>query len=196
MNLDKLNPMQRKAAEQLTGPVLILAGAGSGKTRTLTYRVANLMAHGVPAWHILALTFTNKAAREMRERIEQLVGASAEDAWIGTFHSVCCRILRRDIEKLGYARGFTIYDEDDQQRVIKNLLKELDIDEKYLPVRTISEAISDAKNRLLTPDEWLQTGHGDYRSQKIHDLMTRYEQRLKTANALDFDLWLARRGYP
>ena len=187
MNLDKLNPMQRKAAEQLTGPVLILAGAGSGKTRTLTYRVANLMAHGVPAWHILALTFTNKAAREMRERIEQLVGASAEDAWIGTFHSVCCRILRRDIEKLGYARGFTIYDEDDQQRVIKNLLKELDIDEKYLPIRTISEPISDAKHRLLTPDEWLQTGHGDYRSQKIHDLMTRYEQRLKTANALDFD---------
>ena len=187
MNLDELNPMQRKAAEQLTGPVLILAGAGSGKTRTLTYRVANLMAHGVPAWHILALTFTNKAAREMRERIEHLVGASAEDAWIGTFHSICCRILRRDIEKLGYVRGFTIYDEDDQQRVIKNLLKELDIDEKYLPVRTVSEAISDAKNRLLTPDEWLQSGHGDYRSQKIHDLMTRYEQRLKTANALDFD---------
>ena len=120
MNLNDLNPMQRQAAEQLEGPVLILAGAGSGKTRTLTYRVA-----GVPAWHILALTFTNKAAREMRARIERLAGASAEEAWIGTFHSVCCRILRRDIEKLGYERSFTIYDEDDQLRVLKGVLKEL-----------------------------------------------------------------------
>ena len=187
MNLNDLNPMQRQAAEQLEGPVLILAGAGSGKTRTLTYRVANLLEHGVPAWHILALTFTNKAAREMRARIERLAGASAEEAWIGTFHSVCCRILRRDIEKLGYERSFTIYDEDDQLRVLKGVLKELDIDEKSLPPKTLSAAISDAKNRLMTPDEWLRSGHGDYRSQKIHDAMVRYEQRLKSANALDFD---------
>ena len=187
MDLKDLNPMQRRAAEQLEGPVLILAGAGSGKTRTLTYRVANLLSHGVPAWRILALTFTNKAAREMQERIERLAGAGAGDAWIGTFHSICCRILRRDIEKLGYERNFTIYDDDDQQRVIKALLKELDIDDKYLPPKTVSAAISDAKNRLLSLDEWLKEAHGDYKSQKIHDVMTRYEQRLRAANALDFD---------
>jgi len=187
MNLLDLNLMQRKAAQQLEGPVLILAGAGSGKTRTLTYRVANLLEHGVPAWHILALTFTNKAAREMRERIERLAGASAEEAWIGTFHSICCRILRRDIEKLGYERNFTIYDEDDQQRLIKALLKELDIDEKFLPPRSVSAAVSDAKNRLMTPDEWLKSSAADYRAQKVHDVMARYEQRLKAANALDFD---------
>ena len=187
MNLNDLNPMQRRAAETLEGPVLILAGAGSGKTRTLTYRVANLLEHGVKAWHILALTFTNKAAREMRERIERLAGADAGEAWIGTFHSICCRILRRDIEKLGYERSFTIYDDDDQQRVIKAVLKELDIDEKFLPPKEVSADISDAKNRLLSPDEWLQKRGGDYRSQKTHDVMTRYEQRLRAANALDFD---------
>ena len=108
MNLDALNPMQRRAAETLEGPVLILAGAGSGKTRTLTYRIANLIDHGVLPWHILALTFTNKAAKEMLARVEKLVGADAQDMWIGTFHSVCVRILRRDIEKLGYQRSFTI----------------------------------------------------------------------------------------
>ena len=187
MNLNDLNPMQRRAAETLEGPVLILAGAGSGKTRTLTYRVANLLEHGVKAWHILALTFTNKAAREMRERIERLAGADAGEAWIGTFHSICCRILRRDIEKLGYERNFTIYDDDDQQRVIKAVLKELDIDEKFLPPKAVGADISDAKNRLLSPDEWLQKRGGDYRSQKTHDVMTRYEQRLRAANALDFD---------
>ena len=187
MNLNDLNPMQRRAAETLEGPVLILAGAGSGKTRTLTYRVANLLEHGVKAWHILALTFTNKAAREMRERIERLAGADAGEAWIGTFHSICCRILHRDIEKLGYERSFTIYDDDDQQRVIKAVLKELDIDEKFLPPKAVSTDISDAKNRLLSPDEWLQKRGGDYRSQKTHDVMTRYEQRLRAANALDFD---------
>ncbi len=187
MNLNDLNPMQRRAAETLEGPVLILAGAGSGKTRTLTYRVANLLEHGVKAWHILALTFTNKAAREMPERIERLAGADAGEAWIGTFHSICCRILRRDIEKLGYERSFTIYDDDDQQRVIKAVLKELDIDEKFLPPKAVSADISDAKNRLLSPDEWLQKRGGDYRSQKTHDVMTRYEQRLRAANALDFD---------
>ena len=147
MDLTALNPMQRQAAETLEGPVLILAGAGSGKTRTVTYRIANLMDHGVQPWHILALTFTNKAAREMKERVEKLVGANAEDMWIGTFHSVCVRILRKDIEKIGYQRSFTIYDEDDQNRVITDAIKTLNLDENKIPVREIRAKISDAKIR-------------------------------------------------
>ena len=124
MDLSGLNDKQRMAAETLEGPVLILAGAGSGKTRALTYRVANLIDHGVPAWEILALTFTNKAAKEMKERISLLVGTeAANEAWISTFHSTCARILRRDIEKIGYNRSFTIYDDDDQLRLLKEIVK-------------------------------------------------------------------------
>ena len=187
MDLSMLNPEQRLAAETMEGPVLILAGAGSGKTRALTYRVANLMDHGVPAWSILALTFTNKAAREMKERITQLVGEQAESAWISTFHSTCARILRRDIEKLGYTRSFTIYDDDDQGTVIKDILKHLNIDEKFLPPREIKAKISDAKNKLMGPDEWFAKTERDFRSQTLHDVFIAYEQRLKAANALDFD---------
>ena len=112
-----LNPMQRQAAMTTDGPLLLLAGAGSGKTRALTYRIANLIDHGVAPWNILAITFTNKAAREMRERVSALVGQSGEDVWVSTFHAMCARILRRDIEKLGYSRSFTIYDDDDQAAV-------------------------------------------------------------------------------
>ena len=187
MDLNMLNPEQRQAAETLEGPVLILAGAGSGKTRALTYRVANLMDHGVPAWSILALTFTNKAAREMKERITQLVGEKAESAWISTFHSTCARILRRDIEKLGYTRAFTIYDDDDQGTVIKEILKRLNIDEKFLPPREVKAKISDAKNKLMGPDEWFAKTERDFRNQTLHDVFVAYEQRLKSANALDFD---------
>ena len=187
MDLNDLNPMQRKAATTLDGPVLILAGAGSGKTRTITYRIANLIQQGVKPWKILALTFTNKAAREMQSRVERLVGGEATDMWLGTFHSVCVRILRRDIEKLGYKRSFTIYDEDDQERVIKGALKALNIDEKELPVRSVSWAISDAKNKLLTCDEWFAQSTRDYRCSQIHDVFNFYEERLRSANALDFD---------
>lgn len=187
MDLSALNPMQRLAAETLCGPVLILAGAGSGKTRTLTYRIANLIDHGVLPYRILALTFTNKAAREMRERVEKLVGADAEDMWIGTFHSICVRILRRDIEKLGYQRSFTIYDEDDQNRIIKDAFKALHMDESKTPLRDIRAKISDAKNRMLTPDEWFQESLKDYQSQQVHNIFTYYEERLRAANALDFD---------
>ena len=187
MDLTALNPMQRRAAETLEGPVLILAGAGSGKTRTLTWRIANLIGHGVLPRHILALTFTNKAAREMRARVEKLVGADADDMWIGTFHSVCVRILRRDIEKLGYQRSFTIYDDDDQLRVIKDGLKSLSLDESRMPPKEIRGRISDAKNRMLSPDEWFQESLKDYQSQQIHDLFCYYEARLRAANALDFD---------
>jgi len=192
MDLTALNPMQRLAAETLEGPVLILAGAGSGKTRTLTYRIANLMAHGVQPWRVLALTFTNKAAREMRERVEKLVGADAGEMWLGTFHSVCVRILRKDIEKLGYQRSFTIYDEDDQNRIIKDAIKVLSLDESKIPVREIRSKISDAKNRMLTPDEWFQESPRDYQSQQIHDIFNYYEGRLRAANALDFDDLLLR----
>ena len=187
MNLSVLNPMQRKAAETLSGPVLILAGAGSGKTRTITYRIANLIENGVAPWRILALTFTNKAAREMKERVARLVGADVEEMWLGTFHSVCVRILRRDIEKIGYQRSFSIYDEDDQQRVIKDGLKALHYDESKLPPREIRAKISDAKNRMLNPDEWFRESPRDFRSQQIHDVMRYYEERLHNANALDFD---------
>ena len=188
MDLTSLNPEQRRAAETLEGPVLILAGAGSGKTRALTYRVANLIDHGVPAWSILALTFTNKAAKEMKTRVEQLIGAEkAEEAWISTFHSTCARILRRDIEKIGYSRSFTIYDDDDQQRVLKDILKQQNIDDRFLPVKEIRAKISDAKNKMMTPDEWFRKSFRDRRNSMIHDVMTEYEKRMKTLNALDFD---------
>ena len=188
MDLNILNREQRIAAETLEGPVLILAGAGSGKTRALTYRIANLIDHGVPAWRILALTFTNKAAKEMKNRVESLIGAeAAEDAWISTFHSTCARILRRDIEKLGYNRSFVIYDDDDQNRVLKEIYKQLNIDDAYIPIRETRGKISDAKNRLLLPDEWFSQSPRDRRSSLIHDIMTVYESRMRSLNALDFD---------
>lgn len=187
MNLNDLNNEQRLAAETLEGPLLVLAGAGSGKTRALTYRVANLIEHGVPPWAIMAITFTNKAAAEMRERIEKLVGDAAADVWISTFHSGCARILRRDIEKLGYSRSFTIYDDDDQTSAIKEILKRLNIDEKFLPTREIKSKISDAKNRLLSPQEWFAQSERDFRCQRVMDVYTAYEEKLKSSNALDFD---------
>ncbi len=188
MDLSKLNREQRTAAETLDGPVLILAGAGSGKTRALTFRVANLMDHGVPAWQILALTFTNKAAKEMKNRVAELIGAEkADEAWISTFHSTCARILRRDIEKLGYSRSFVIYDDDDQGRVLKEILKHQNIDENFLPIRELRAKIGDAKNKLYSPDEWFMHSARDRRSSMIHDVMCDYEKRMKTLNALDFD---------
>ena len=187
MDLSILNPEQRRAVETLEGPVLILAGAGSGKTRTLTYRVANLIDHGVEPYHIIALTFTNKAAKEMKERITALIGEKAEEVWISTFHSSCARILRRDIEKIGYQRSFTIFDDDDQNAVLKEIYKRLNIDDKNLPIKSMRGIISDAKNQLLSPDEWFQQSPRDYQSQRVHDIYLEYETRLKGLNALDFD---------
>ncbi|MEA5000102.1 MAG: DNA helicase PcrA [Candidatus Limiplasma sp.] len=192
MNLDMLNPQQRLAAETLDGPVLILAGAGSGKTRALTYRVANLIDHGVKPWNILAITFTNKAAKEMKERIAALVGDQASDVWVSTFHAMCAKILRRDIEKLGYKRSFTIYDDDDQTTVLREALRHLNIDDKVLTPREVRGKISDAKNHLYSPDEWFQHSPKDFHSQQIHDVFVQYELRLKNANALDFDDLLVR----
>ena len=192
MNLDDLNREQRLAAETLEGPLLVLAGAGSGKTRALTYRVANLLEHGVPPWAIMAITFTNKAAAEMRERIEKLAGPGAQEVWVSTFHAGCAKILRRDIEKLGYTRSFTIYDDDDQMSALKEILKKLNIDEKFLPPREIKAKISDAKNRLLGPQEWFSSSDRDYRCQMIHDVYNAYEEKLKSSNALDFDDMIVR----
>jgi len=183
-----LNKEQAEAVNTLEGPVLILAGAGSGKTRALTCRAAKLIEGGVRAENILALTFTNKAAREMKERISKLIGQDAADeAWISTFHSTCARMLRRDAEKIGYARSFAIYDDDDQGNVIKEILKKLNIDDKYLPVREIKNKISDAKNKMMSPDEWFAKTERDYRNQRIHDVMVAYESRMKELNAMDFD---------
>ena len=187
MNLTDLNKEQRLAAETLEGPLLVLAGAGSGKTRALTYRVANLIDKGVPPWSIMAITFTNKAAAEMRERIEKLVGEAAQDVWVSTFHSGCARILRRDIEKLGYTRSFTIYDDDDQTSALKEILKRLNVDEKFLPPREIKAKISDAKNKILGPQDWFAQSQRDYRCQIIYDVYRAYEEKLKSSNALDFD---------
>ena len=187
IDLNALNPQQRAAVEQTEGPLLVLAGAGSGKTRVLTYRVAYLMERGVAPWHILAITFTNKAAREMAERVHKLAGEASEDAWISTFHSCCARILRRDIEKLGYKRQFAIYDEDDRMSVIKAVAKELKLGDKEFPPKQIRAVISDAKNRLLTPAEWLKESGDDFRSHKLYEAYRLYEQTLKGNNALDFD---------
>ena len=188
MDLNLLNREQRIAAETLEGPVLILAGAGSGKTRALTFRIANLIEHGVPAYRILALTFTNKAAREMKSRVEELIGTEeAGNAWISTFHSTCARILRRDIEKLGYSRSFVIYDDDDQGRLLKDIYKQLNVDESFIPVREVRSKISDAKNKLFSPDEWFYHSGRDRRNSIIHDIMTVYAKKMKSLNALDFD---------
>ncbi len=186
MLLSELNPMQKLAAETLEGPVLILAGAGSGKTRTVTYRIANLIDHGVSPRHILALTFTNKAANEMKERIERLVGTHT-DMWIGTFHSICARILRRDIDKLSLNRDFVIYDEEDAIKLLKDILKELNIGDKVFTPKELKRIISDAKNNICSPDEWFAQSRKDFRAQQIHDIFTLYERRLFMNNALDFD---------
>ncbi|MBQ2956191.1 MAG: DNA helicase PcrA [Clostridia bacterium] len=187
IDLTLLNPPQREAVVTTEGPLLVLAGAGSGKTRVLTHRVAYLIDQGCAPWSILAITFTNKAAKEMKERIERLVGEGADDIWVSTFHSCCARILRRDIEKLGYQRSFSIYDDDDQMGLVKALVKELNLNDKMYPPREIKTIISDAKNKLLTPREWLREAGDDFRNQKIHDVYERYEKRLKESNALDFD---------
>lgn len=187
INLSTLNPQQRIAVENTEGPLLVLAGAGSGKTRVLTYRVAHLMEKGVPAWKILAITFTNKAAKEMAERVQALTGEAGSEAWISTFHACCARILRRDIEKLGYKRQFAIYDEDDRMSVIKAVLKELNLGDKEYPPKAVKAAISDAKNRMLSPDEWLRDAGDDFRNRKYYEAYQLYERTLRGNNALDFD---------
>ncbi len=186
--LDALNPAQRQAAEIISGPLLVLAGAGSGKTRVLTYRIASLVNEkGVAPWRILAVTFTNKAAGEMRERIENLVGSLAAEIWIGTFHSVCVRFLRYEAEAFGLDANFSIYDEDDRRAVIRRVLEAHNIDERELTPRSVIGQISQAKNSMLDPLEFSrQAGEAPGRRQ-IADLYTAYETELRRNNAFDFD---------
>lgn len=185
--LNGLNPQQQHAVKATDGPLLIMAGAGSGKTRVLTHRIAYLMVEkGVNPYNILAITFTNKAAREMRERIQRMMGGAADEIWISTFHSMCVRILRRDIDRLGFNRNFTILDTTDQQSVIKSILKDKNLDPKKFDPRAILGSISSAKNELTTPEEYAKTA-GDYFQQVISDVYTEYQKRLRRNHALDFD---------
>ncbi|CRZ33833.1 DNA helicase-2/ATP-dependent DNA helicase PcrA [Herbinix hemicellulosilytica] len=185
---DTLNPEQKKAVLHDKGPLLILAGAGSGKTRVLTYRIAYLIEHrNVNPWNILAITFTNKAANEMRERVDKIVGAGAENIWVSTFHSTCVRILRRFIDRLGYDRNFTIYDTDDQKTLMRDVCKYLDIDTKRIPEKSILNAISKAKDELISPEEFEKRAGHDYTQRKYAAAYMEYQRRLKASNALDFD---------
>lgn len=185
---DSLNEEQKDAVFHTEGPLLILAGAGSGKTRVLTHRIAYLIEEkGVNPWNILAITFTNKAAGEMRERVDKLVGFGSESIWVSTFHSMCVRILRRHIDLLGYDTNFTIYDTDDQKTLMKEICKLLQIDTKIFRERSLLAAISSAKDELVTPEEFRVRAAGDYSRQKIASVYEEYEKQMRANNALDFD---------
>lgn len=185
--LTGLNGEQQKAVKATEGPLLIMAGAGSGKTRVLTHRIAYLMVEKqVAPWNILAITFTNKAAREMKERIRTILGGASEDIWISTFHSMCVRILRRDIDRMGFSRNFSILDTTDQQSVIKQILKDRNLDTKKYDYRGILGSISSAKNELVTPEEYAKTA-ADYYTKVVSDIYTEYQKRLRKNQSLDFD---------
>ncbi len=181
----KLNPEQKKAAVTVEGPVLVLAGAGSGKTRVLTHRIAHLILDkNVPSWNILAITFTNKAAKEMKERVDKLCGNS--DVWVSTFHSMCVRILHREIEALGYSKDFTIYDDDDQKKLIAEILAQKELSAKDNPPREFLAVISDAKNRMEGPNKIKELATNP-REELYSEVYALYEERMRKANALDFD---------
>lgn len=188
INYDLLNPEQYRAVRHEDGPLLILAGAGSGKTRVLTHRIARLIEEcGVNPYSILAITFTNKAAKEMRARVDRLIENGSEDIFVSTFHSMCARFLRRDIEAIGYDRSFSIYDTDDTKALMREVLKSLEIDTKKTKERTFINAISAAKNELIGPLKYEELALGDYNKQKIATVYSEYQKRLKINNALDFD---------
>lgn len=185
---DKLNEQQKEGVFTTEGAVLILAGAGSGKTGVLTHRIAHLIDDlGVNSYNILAITFTNKAAKEMKERVDRLVGMGADSAWIMTFHAACVRILRRYICRIGYDNNFTIYDTDDQKSVIKDILKRKNLDPKQYKDRTILSVISNAKDNLISPDDMYQSSGGNYNTMKTAEIYREYQEQLKKNNAVDFD---------
>lgn len=186
--LNGLNDRQKEAVEYMDGPLLILAGAGSGKTRVLTYKIAYLLEKEiVKPWQILAITFTNKAAKEMKERVEGLIGQAAQDMWLGTFHSVCVRILKREIELLGYTRDFNIFDEIDKEKVIKEVMKKLNIDEKVYPVGLLKSEISKAKEVMKDESQYQKDAMGDFRKEEIAKVYTMYQTTLRKNNSIDFD---------
>ncbi|TCZ70227.1 DNA helicase PcrA [Paenibacillus albiflavus] len=187
-SIDKLNPEQRKAVEAVDGPLLIMAGAGSGKTRVLTHRIANLIAtRRVAPWSILAITFTNKAAREMKERVDKLIGSSGNDIWVSTFHSMCVRILRKDIMRIGYASNFSILDSSDQLSVIKACMKEFNIDVKKIEPKAVQAEISTAKNELIGIEQYENRAGADYFLSIVAKVYKSYQRKLKNNNSLDFD---------
>lgn len=187
LDLDTLNPEQREAVECIDGPLLVLAGAGSGKTRVLTYRIAHMIEScGVSPWEVLAITFTNKAAAEMRERLSQLVGPAARGMWVSTFHSMCVRILRADAERLGFTKNFTIYDDSDSKSLIKAIMYDLDIDPKRIPLNAVRSRISTAKNELVMPGDFADQARDPIAKQAAR-VYEQYQERLRAANAFDFD---------
>ena len=186
--LKELNPKQKEAVIQTDGPCLVIAGAGSGKTKVLTYKISYLMKEkDVQPWNILAITFTNKAANEMKERVEALVGDAINDIWLGTFHSICVRILRKFIDRVGYDHSFAIFDTTDQKTLIKNCMKELNIDPKMFTEKSILSEISNAKNDMLTPEKYEEKANGDYRKEITSKVYYLYQKKLKDNNAIDFD---------
>ena len=184
--LNDLNPVQREAVEHPGGPVLVVAGAGSGKTRVLTYRIAHLIRNGISPFEIIAITFTNKAADEMKKRVEELVGSVAQKMWVSTFHSACVRILRREAQHLGLRSSFSIYDSADSDRLIKACLKDLNYDPKKVPPRAIAAAISDAKNKLMSPGLYTDFTSNPW-ERTVAEIYTEYQTRLRLASAMDFD---------
>jgi len=184
--LDDLNPVQREAVLHTEGSLLVFAGAGSGKTRVLTYKIAYLIQkRGIPPKNIFAVTFTNKAADEMRERVENLLGSSAKGIWISTFHSACARILRQHIEALGFQRNFVIYDEEDQRRHLKMVLKELNLEPKVFSPKAIQSSIDHLKNEGITPEQYRPSSFNIFQK-KLAIVYERYQEELKRNNALDF----------
>ena len=185
---DTLNDRQKEAVLHTEGPLLILAGAGSGKTRVLTHRIAYLIAEkDVNPWNILAITFTNKAAHEMRERVDKIAGSDGGSVWVSTFHSTCVRILRRHIDRLGYDTNFTIYDADDQKTLIKEICRKMNIDTKKVKERALLTQISHAKDELLNPDEMEMNAGADFNQKRAAQVYREYQAALRRNNALDFD---------
>lgn len=186
--LEGLNDEQKEAVLAVEGPCLVIAGAGSGKTKVLTHKIAYLMHNvGVKPWNILAITFTNKAANEMKERVEKLVGEVAKDMWIGTFHSICVRILRRYIDRIGFTSSFVIFDTSDQRTIVKQCIKQLELDDKIFTDRSVLSEISNAKNEMLEPADYALRANGEYRKETIAEVYKMYQKKLKDNNAVDFD---------